>query len=198
MRTKESPVRVWSPRRLLPVVLVGALAAMVVSPAFANHTPEHTQSQITRLKKQIRARYTKAVSNRRFEKNRRIREYGPLNMSIGDADLPVVAVGPFELALDCDTDAGNVRGRVLITTSEQNSAFRSEAHGNEDDFDPADGPLHWAEFAGNPQGGAQAIDFNTHPAHAAAPSGVGISGYSVIVTNFGGDDCVFSGWVLVH
>jgi hypothetical protein len=129
---------------------------------------------------------------------------GQVKMNVGDADRHLLTVGPFTFTARCvDNGAGLVLAQVLITTSEENSAFAGDED-SDSDFDPddPDNPAIWAQAVGTAvTGGAPTINAgagNDEISHALAPGGTAVAGGATIATNFAGSNCVFAGRVIVE
>lgn len=178
-----------SAARGLGLFLAGVLAAGTFA-----FTPAGAKVTLT-LKKIF------AKGDLRYIEEEELVRFGLVKMNVGDPDVPIIAVGPFALIGRCEQPDGPgtaVRARVLITTAEDNSSYKSNAD-EELDFDVADNPNPevWAEGTGGAPGGppdaASAADLV-----AASPSGTAIGGHTAVYTSFAGAHCAFSGDVRVH
>jgi hypothetical protein len=179
----------------MAVLAAMLVAAGTIAPAFG--AAALTKGKATSIaKKQI----PKSGDPRFIEETELIR-FGPALLNVGQS-APLASIGPFDFSAVCDEfdDAGDgppleERGRIFITTSEDNAAFDSDED-DDDDFD-AGQVREWAAEITDP--GEQLINSEDEDdAHASAPSGTRIAATSNrIVLNHGGVDCSISGSLLV-
>jgi hypothetical protein len=185
-----------SPWRGVAVVAAMLLAAGAIAPAFG--AAALTKKKATSIvKNQVRK-----VGDPRFIEESELIRFSPAFLNAGQS-VPLTTVGPFEFVAVCDEidDDGDgppleERGRILLTTSEDNSAFSSDED-EDNDFDV--GPLvDWAEETADDPGEQDINSEDGDDAHASAPSGTRIAATSNrIVLNEGGADCSISGSLLV-
>jgi hypothetical protein len=194
-------------RPVLVLAVLGAFAAaMVISPASAHITTfGHLKKHIKRIakkvaKKQATTIVQTTVGPTLFVEETELQRFGPIELNIGQADQTIGAFGPFTLRASCDQPGGAgtpERARILITTSEDNSAFDSNDD-SEDDFDAADPAEQWAAFTATTENVQEITSEDDGDAHAASPSGFVIRGVgNTLATSFSGSDCFFAGAVLV-
>jgi hypothetical protein len=189
-------------RGAIALGVMGAMAAsLLISPASAHlgkfgHMKKHIKKIATQ---RINALVPGMIGAQAIEETELVR-WGPIKLNIGQADQPVGTFGPFTLTASCDQPGGAgtpERARVLIKTSEDNSAFDSN-DGDEDDFDAADPAEQWAEFTAATENVQEITTEDDGDAHAASPSGTVIRGVgNTLATSFAGVDCFFAGAVLV-
>ena len=181
-------------RRGIAVLAVAALG----SGAFAA-TPAFSAKTVTKktVKKIVRSLGGTLFIDEASELDR----FGPIKLSVGQS-APIGTYGPFTLSADCqqgdfdmDGPPFENRARILIDTSEDDSAFESNVDSDED-FDAADPPAAWAEDSqpiGDPSLGSE----NQERAQAEAPSGAWMTAVAnIAAVNFGGVDCQLAGAVL--
>jgi hypothetical protein len=194
----RSPSR-WG--RAIAVLAVVALGVMTVAPAFSAHNNKHVRKISSKVANNVLKNKIDNLGNPIFIEEAELVRFGPINLSAGQS-APIGTFGPFTLTADCaegdffaDGAPFEYRGRILISTSEDNSAFVSNDD-SEDDFDAADAPEDWAENTA--EVGTQDINSeNDESAHALSPSGTWISSAgNIIALTFDGAHCQFAGAVL--
>jgi hypothetical protein len=172
------------------------LAAGAIAPAFG--AAAVTKKKATSIiKKQV-----KKVGDPRFIEEAELIRFGPALLNLGQS-VPLASIGPFEFSAACDEVDSNAdgppleeRGRIFITTNEDNSAFDSDED-SDDDFDTSQ-LGEWAEEIADDPGVQDINGEDEDDAHASSPSGTRIaSTANRIVLNQGGVDCSISGSILV-
>jgi len=184
--------------RGLGILTAVLLAAGAISPAFS--AAPLTKGKVRKIAKKVAKKQINALVPPMTIQETELVRWGPVTMNIGQADQVIGAFGPFTLSASCDQPGGAgtpERARVLIDTSEDNSAFDSNDDA-EDDFDAADPPEEWAELTALTENVQDITSEDDGDAHAAAPSGTVIRGVgNTLITSFAGFDCWFAGTVFV-
>ena len=191
--------------RSVSLILAGImLGAITIAPAFAHHTPKHTKKMIKKLAKNIKKvkanTYTKAEADGMFFPASELHTFGPLNMQVGAAAIPVLQAGPFTLTARCADIGGDVVGGVYIATSAAGSAMSSNDEPTVAPFGPGDGEKEWGteDGAPHPPGGAPDAGWHGDSATANAPDGTTLFGHTSAARNIGGAHCLIAGHVFVH
>jgi hypothetical protein len=104
--------------------------------------------------------------------------------------VPVVLASHGPLTLSAECAAGAIAARVLVSTTENNSAAAGNGTGSsqDPDVDAADGPVEIGEA-----GGMSAQAYLPIPVSAFAPSGTGFSGEVALYHDTAASSCRFHG-----
>ena len=188
-----------------PALVLGVLgvvaAALIIAPASAHFVPRHERKHVKKIARRIARKEATTIVQTTvgptlFIEETELTRFGQIKLNTGAADQTVATVGPFTVRARCDLSAGNVRGTLFVSTSENNASFYSNYWGSEDDFDTADTTVYWIQITGNAPGGAADIATGGNQMHYLAPGGTSLEGIASIVTNFAGSHCVFGGYIL--
>lgn len=179
--------------RTMAVLVVVALGALAVTPAYSVFTP--TKAQIRRIAKAEATKVVKQLGPKLFvtDEETILFHFG---MDVGDPDRTMGPYGPFTFKATCTQPASSTEARLLIATSEENSIFNTNDW-YEDDFDPGDGFVQWLLSDGAAPGGGQYDPRHDMIGHAASAGGTGLTAFTAIYNNVGGYDCVFQGNIVV-
>jgi hypothetical protein len=191
---------------LRPVLVIGVLgaltAALLTSPANAHLTTfSHLKQHIKKIakkvaKKQATTIVESTVGPTLFIEETELQRFGPVTANVGDAEANVATFGPFTISLLCEDSAGNVRVRVQIATSQDDSIVQSDGV-DEDDFDTTDTDVDLADDTNGASGGPQDAFDEDDQFWVAGPAGTPAFNGSVgSAANFGGSDCWVQGYVI--
>jgi hypothetical protein len=196
---------------LRPVLAIGVLAALtgalLASPVSADFEPAHEKKHVKKIAKKAAKKFATSIVSTTvgptlFIEETELLRYGPINMTEGQADQTIGTFGPFTLKTRCNEDpAGTLNGRIIITTTEDHSAFESD----DDSYDDFSSGIeaNWAsETDGFPDTSQEINDEDDEDAHAISETGataISAAG-SIILLNpeDATPDCIFAGGVLTN
>lgn len=121
----------------------------------------------------------------------------PATATVTDPNETIFLRGPFTITLDCSLQTIDIDLAHLARTTEENSAI-SSGWGYNEEIDPSDGDVLFAEQDGNPPGGDAdtGSDLGYQMAVFHSPSGTHVYAQFDAVMNYQGNHCFSDGWFL--
>ena len=183
--------------RGLAVLLAATLAAGMIAPALgAVNARKLAKKTATKV-------FEKRIPPLAIEEGTEFVRFGPIKLSVGQADVPIASFGPLSFSAHCEdadpTADVDIHGQVLVTTSRGPAGILTD-----DDTDPvwepAEGPRSFSEFVtaepAHDPGQPPELDNYYDGGWVIAPGGYAVSGYVDPATNLHGADCWFAGELL--